>query len=56
MERKGINEKAINIKTGKVIVDLDKKYLRPSEVDFLRGNFSKAKNISIGNHKFLPKI
>ena len=39
---KGINEKAINIKTGKVIVDLDKKYLRPSEVDFLRGNFSKA--------------
>ena len=40
---KGINEKAINIKTGKIIVELDKKHFRPSEVDFLRGNFSKAK-------------
>ena len=25
------------------IIDLDKKYFRPSEVDFLKGNFSKAK-------------
>ena len=40
---KGLNEKAINLETGEVIVDLDKKFLRPSEVDFLKGNFSKAR-------------
>ncbi len=40
---KGINEKGINKINGKVIVDLDKKFLRPSEVDFLKGDFSKAK-------------
>ena len=40
---KGINEKGIDKNTGKTIIDLDKKYFRPSEVDFLKGNFSKAK-------------
>ena len=37
------NEKAIDINTKKIIVDLDKKYLRPTEVDFLKGDFSKAR-------------
>ena len=40
---KGIEEKGINKDSKKIIVDLDKKYLRPSEVDFLKGDFSKAK-------------
>ena len=40
---KGINEKATNIDTKEVIIELDPKFLRPSEVDFLRGDFSKAK-------------
>ena len=40
---KGINERAIDIKSGKTIIDLDKKYLRPTEVEFLKGNFSKAR-------------
>ena len=40
---KGINERAIDIKSGKTIIELDKKYLRPTEVEFLKGNFSKAK-------------
>ena len=40
---KGLNEKAINLETGEVIVDFDKKFFRPSEVDFLKGNFSKAR-------------
>ena len=40
---KGIKEKAIDIKTKKTIIDLDPKFLRPSEVDFLRGDFSKAR-------------
>ena len=40
---KGLNEKAIDIKSKKIIIDLDKKYLRPTEVDFLKGDFSKAR-------------
>ena len=40
---KGLNEKAIDQTSGKIIVDIDKKHFRPSEVDFLRGNYSKAK-------------
>ena len=39
----GINEKAIDKESGNVIVDIDTKYFRPSEVDFLRGNYSKAR-------------
>ena len=40
---KGIKEKAIDINTKKTIIDLDPKFLRPTEVDFLRGDFSKAR-------------
>ena len=42
---KGINEKAINLSNNKTIIDIDKKFLRPTEVDFLRGDFSKAKRL-----------
>ena len=42
---KGIKEKGINKKTGKVIIDINQKYFRPSEVDFLKGDFSKAKKL-----------
>ena len=41
----GLDEKAINIETKKVVIDLDKKYLRPTEVDYLKGNFSRAKKL-----------
>ena len=41
----GLNEKAINLATGQIVVDLDLKFLRPSEVDFLKGDFSKAKKL-----------
>ncbi len=44
-EGKGINEKGINKKTGKIIIEIDKKYFRPSEVETLLGNPSKAKRI-----------
>ena len=40
---KGIKEKAIDVETKKIVIDLDPKFLRPSEVDFLRGDFSKAR-------------
>ena len=43
---KGINEKAINLDNKKVLVDIDKKFFRPTEVDFLRGDFSKAKTFT----------
>ena len=42
---KGINEKAINLDNKKVLVDIDKKFFRPTEVDFLRGDYSKAKRL-----------
>ena len=40
---KGLKEKGIDKETGRVIVDIDRKHFRPTEVDFLRGDFSKAR-------------
>ena len=42
---KGINEKGFEKESGKILIDLNKKYLRPSEVDFLKGDFSKARRL-----------
>jgi len=42
---KGLNEKGINIKTNEELIILSKKYLRPNEVENLKGDFSKAKKI-----------
>lgn len=39
----GVDEKGINTKTGEVIIEVDPKYFRPAEVDFLCGDSSKAK-------------
>ena len=49
---KGVNEKAIDLKTGRIIITIDKKFFRPTEVDYLKGNFSKAKS----KLKWKPKI
>ena len=40
---KGYNEKAYNKKNNKVIVDIDRKYFRNTEVNFLKGSTSKIK-------------
>jgi GDPmannose 4,6-dehydratase len=40
---KGIDEKGICAKTGKVLVEIDPRYFRPTEVDLLIGNPEKAK-------------
>jgi GDPmannose 4,6-dehydratase len=40
---KGVNEKGYNAKTGKIIVEVDPRYFRPTEVDLLIGDPSKAK-------------
>jgi GDPmannose 4,6-dehydratase len=38
----GVDEKGINASTGKVLVEIDKKYFRPVEVEILLGDPSKA--------------
>lgn len=40
---KGINEKGKDKNTGKILVEVDQKYFRPTEVDILLGDSSKAK-------------
>jgi GDPmannose 4,6-dehydratase len=41
----GLNEKGINKKTKKTIIEIDKKYFRPQEVENLVGDYSKAKRL-----------
>jgi GDPmannose 4,6-dehydratase len=40
---KGVEEKGIDAKTGDVLIEIDKRYFRPTEVDFLLGDPSKAR-------------
>ena len=42
---KGLSEKGIDSRTGKVLVEIDPFYFRPNEVNYLRGNNSKAKRL-----------
>src|SRR3989344_3264893 len=39
----GKDEKGIDAKTGKVLVEIDERYFRPLEVDILLGDATKAK-------------
>ena len=41
----GIKERAIDIDTKKIIIKINKKFYRPSEVEFLRGDSSKARRV-----------
>jgi len=38
----GVNEKAVNAETGDIVAMVDPKYFRPTEVDLLKGDPSKA--------------
>ena len=38
----GLNEKGIDVKTGKVLVEVDPKFFRPAEVEQLLGDPTKA--------------
>ncbi|MBF0229940.1 MAG: GDP-mannose 4,6-dehydratase [Desulfamplus sp.] len=51
-EGEGVNEKGINIENGKIIVAVDPRYFRPTEVETLLGDPSKAK----ANLGWQPKI
>ncbi len=44
-EGTGVNERGIDAKTGKVLVEVDPKYFRPADVEQLLGNPSKAKTV-----------
>ena len=44
-EGEGVDEKGIDVKSGKVLVEVDPKYFRPCEVDQLLGNPAKAKRV-----------
>ena len=48
---KGINEKAVNIENKKIIIECRKRYFRPVEVDYLKGNAQRAKKLL----KWYPK-
>jgi GDPmannose 4,6-dehydratase len=39
----GVDEKGIDVKTGKTLVEVDPRYFRPTEVELLIGNPAKAK-------------
>lgn len=42
---KDMDEKGVDKKTGKVIIEIDPIYFRPTEVDLLLGDYSKAKRL-----------
>lgn len=42
-EGKGVDEKGIDVATGNLIVEIDPRYFRPTEVELLIGDASKAK-------------
>lgn len=44
-EGTGVDEKGIDVKTGKVLVEVDPKYFRPTEVEQLLGDPTKAKTV-----------
>ena len=39
----GLNEKCINLENKQIIIKISKKFFRPSEVNFLLGDYSNAK-------------
>ena len=43
-EGTGVDEKAYDVKTGKLMADVNPKFFRPAEVDLLWGDCSKAEN------------
>ncbi len=42
---KNLNEKGFNAKTNELLVEVDKNYFRPMDVNYLKGDYSKAKKI-----------
>jgi GDPmannose 4,6-dehydratase len=51
-EGRGTREKGIDAKSGRVLIEVDPRYLRPAEVDHLRGDAGKAKRLL----RWQPKV
>lgn len=51
-EGKGVDEKGIDFITGNILVEVDPKYFRPTEVELLIGDPSKAKRELGWKHKY----
>jgi GDPmannose 4,6-dehydratase len=49
---KGVDEKGINKANGDVIIEVDKRYFRPAEVELLVGDPSKAQKQMGWKHKY----
>ena len=47
----GIKEKGIDIRSGRMLVEVDPRYFRPTEVDLLLGDPSKARQRLAGSIK-----
>jgi GDPmannose 4,6-dehydratase len=48
---KGVDEVGIDAKTGKVLIEIDPRYFRPTEVDLLLGDPRKARRLLGWKHK-----
>jgi len=48
---KGVDEKGVDATTGEVLVEIDPRYFRPTEVDFLLGDPTKARTKLGWTHK-----
>ena len=48
---KGVDEKGIDAKTGKTLVEVDPRYFRPTEVELLLGDPRKAHKVLGWKHK-----
>lgn len=44
-EGKGVDEKGIDVKSGRILIEVDPNYFRPTEVEQLMGNPAKAKKL-----------
>jgi len=53
-KNKGLKEVGIDNKNKKIIIKIDKKFFRPGEVDFLKGDYRKAKKLLKWKPKFSP--
>jgi GDPmannose 4,6-dehydratase len=47
----GVGEKGVDVRTGKVLVEVDPRYFRPAEVDLLIGDASKAHRVLGWRHE-----
>jgi len=54
-EGKDVDEKGIDAKTGKIIVEVDPRYFRPTEVELLIGNPERAHKELGWKHKYTLK-